>query len=314
MFAWEPITSAQLGLISRDQARTCGLGRKQIDGLLRRGTWIRSLPSVYRVAGAGTPWPHALMAAHLWAGERAVLSHQSAAALWGFSRFSQSDVVLSGLCNLEPIGRIVYHRVRRLDHADLSTTQKMRVTSVARTLLDLAGEPLFEKALDEGLRRRLVREVELEGCLERNGKNGKPFIGRFAALVTDRIGGGSTDSDLETEVVTFLRQRRLPSAQRQYAIVEDSRLVAQVDFAWPAARVVLLAHGGSIHRQRHTWELDQQVENQLAALGWFVAKVSRQMLREQPAELEGVLRRALFKGPRQAFAPTQVPVAPQRSR
>jgi hypothetical protein len=73
---WEEVTASQFGLITRRQAEKCGLSRFEIEGRLKRGEWIRAHPGVFRLRSAATPWPHALMAATLWAGGSAIVSHR----------------------------------------------------------------------------------------------------------------------------------------------------------------------------------------------------------------------------------------------
>ena len=85
--SWEAVAARQHGVLSRRQAISLGITRRQIDGFLKRGSWIRMLPGVYRAAAAPETWQQPLMAASLWADGKAVICGRSAAALWEFDGY-----------------------------------------------------------------------------------------------------------------------------------------------------------------------------------------------------------------------------------
>ena len=153
---------------------------------------------------------------------------------------------------------------------------------------------MVERALDEALRRQMVKVEDLRWCLERNGRRGRAGIASFEALVEDRDAFGTTDSALETDVVAFLRAHGFPPHERGHEIIDRGRIVASVDFAWPDQRTVLLAHG-SVHRQPRKWELDQVIENHLERLRWSSVRATRKMLDADPEGLSRALWHALRK-------------------
>src|SRR5262244_3394501 len=134
---WETVVARQHGLLSRAQALEIGITPGQAKWLLKRGSWIRILPSVYRAAAAPQTWRQPLMAASLWADGKAAISGQSAAALWEFEGYWRSRVELSGPLDLSPPTGVVFHQVKLLHRADVTTRSGIRVTSPARTILDL---------------------------------------------------------------------------------------------------------------------------------------------------------------------------------
>src|SRR5690349_4026923 len=82
------IARAQAGAFSRRQATEAGFSRRQIAHRLQCDVWRRELPSVYVLASAAFSLEQRLWVACLWAGDGAVVSHQSAAELWGFERIT----------------------------------------------------------------------------------------------------------------------------------------------------------------------------------------------------------------------------------
>lgn len=82
--AW--IAERQLGLITAVQLHYAGVGRGSIEWRLANGSLHRVFRGVYLV-GHAVPVAGALeFAAVLAVGDRTVVSHRSAAALWGFAR------------------------------------------------------------------------------------------------------------------------------------------------------------------------------------------------------------------------------------
>ena len=236
------------------------------------------------------------MAASLWARGTAVISRQSAAALWEFENYWRTRVELSGTSNLSPPPGVVYHRVSRLAAADVTVRRGIRVTSVARTILDLAAvvsPRTLERTLDEALRRQIVTLKGLRYCIERNGRRGRSGIAHLEVLMTERYQQRAPDSPLETDVAALIRESGLPPGIKRYLVTEGDYVIAEVDLAWPRKKVAVQVHGSSFHRQPRTWENDQQTENQLQLHGWIVVKITARMLAEAPEEIPSVIARAL---------------------
>ncbi len=309
------MASRQHGLVSRHQARGAGLSRTQIGWLLTRGSWIRALPRVYRAAAAPETWRQPLMAATLWAQGKAVISRQSAAALWEFENYWRTRVELSGRSNLSPPPGVVYHQVSRLAAADVTTRRGIRVTSVARTILDLAAvvsPRTLERTLDEALRKQMVTLKGLRYCIERNGRRGRGGIAHLEVLMAERYRQHAPDSPLETDVAALVRESGLPTAVTRHRVIEGDFVIAEVDLAWPREKVAVQVHGSGFHRQPRTWENDQRIENQLQLHGWVVVKVTAQMLTEAPEEVVALIARAL--GRRWDSRLLATPIWPARSR
>jgi very-short-patch-repair endonuclease len=310
---WEALAEEQLGVLSRSQALGHGLTRRRLQRLLTQGTLERIYPSVYRLAAIPRQFPWALVAARLWSGNKAVISHQAAAALWGLEDFSKDVVELSGTRALAPPPALTYHHVRRLPRADLSKTKGLWATSVERTLLDLVGaisptgvtERQVERAFGEALRRKMTETRLLRWCLERNRRRGRTGCELFAELLRIREAYGVTDSPLESDFGHLIRRAGLLEPVRGYTVIESNHFLAKVDFAWPEKKLCVQVHGSSVHRQQTTWEKDQQVENTLQAHRWTVLKVTHRMLTQSEASLAALLRRELsHASPASPLAPS----------
>jgi len=290
------VAARQHGLLSRKQALDVGMTPGQLKGLLKRGSWIRTLPSVYRVAAAPETWRQPLMAACLWAKGKAVISGRSAAALWEFEGYWRMRVQLTGCSDLSPPEGVVIRQVTRLAPADITTRSGIRVTSAARTILDLTpvvSPRTLERTLDEALRKGHVTGQMMLRCLERNGRRGRKGIAHLEALLAERRLQCAPDSEFESDVAAMIRQQGMPQPVKRYRVIEGNHFIAEVDLAWPSQKVAVQVHGSSFHRQPRTWENDQRIENRLQLHGWFVAKITRRMMDEAPVQSMALIARAL---------------------
>lgn len=151
------LVQSQEGVISRSQLIDAGLSNQQIHRRLTNGTLQKVLPRVYRHASARESWLQRLWAAYLWSEERALVSHEAAAALWKLGGCAVGPVVFATTRNLiSPRPWVRVHRVRALTTHHITRTRGLGVTTPTRTLIDLAAvvaEEDLEAALDCALRR-----------------------------------------------------------------------------------------------------------------------------------------------------------------
>lgn len=286
--------ASQHGAIARWQALQCGLSRQQLRSLLRLGRWVRALPGVFLVAGAPEDWRQKLHAALLWAGPGAALSHRTAAALHGFARFRESGVQLvSPREKRSPRGMTLY-KVDTLRGADVARLEGLTVTSVTRTLLDLAAtepEADVRACLDEALRRKWTTLDDFELVLrDHEGKRGVARLRRLVAALQGA--GGPTESALEDKVLDLLDAEGLPRPVSQHAVYAGGRL-RRLDFKFANSRVVIEADGYAYHSSPAAFERDRERLNALRVRGFVVLQWTWRALLERPDELVAQLRHVL---------------------
>ncbi|MGH9266444.1 MAG: type IV toxin-antitoxin system AbiEi family antitoxin domain-containing protein, partial [Acidimicrobiales bacterium] len=157
------LAARQHGCFSRGQA----LAAEMTDSVIRRrigsGRWVAVAVGVYRLAGMPVTWRQRALAACLVAGPGAVVSHRSAAVLWGISGFRPGRLEIT-----VPRGRSNRNALARVHRSNVKGVRRdgVPVTRVARTVHDLAGVvggAVLEEAVDDVLCRRLVRLEELDG-------------------------------------------------------------------------------------------------------------------------------------------------------
>jgi len=296
----------QHGVFTRAQAIQSDATRGAIKWRLTAGRWERLYPSVYRIAGTPTSWRQRAIAACLYFGPDAVLSHRAAAGIQGLQGFKPEKPEVTVPRNRN---RIRSHHVEihgtqdPIPGEDIGRIDGIPVTKPARTLLDLATvvpEEVLEAALDDAVRRRFVSVSFLDRWLDdprRRRLRGAPALRR---LVDVRATVGVTESPLETQVLRLLRKAGLPVPMLQYVVRDGRRFVARLDFAYPDEHVAIEADGFRYHDGRRQFDDERARGNEIQSIGWHVLRVTSRHLEQDPEGVAGWVRRAL-NGERQSL-------------
>jgi very-short-patch-repair endonuclease len=280
------IAARQHGVLSRRQVVENGMSSDRLESRARARVWQRLFPGVFRVEGTPATWRQKLKAASLWAGEGHALSHATAAALHGFDWFHGTDAVeLTTVKNLRAPGALT-HQVKMLHPRDVASVECFRVTSVPRTLLDLAATlppPEVKRLTDEAMRRKWVNVDRFEQLLERHG--GSPGAKLLRELTREYAGGdGPTESELEARIRDLLEQAGLPRPHKQH-VIRSGRGVRRIDFHFTGTPVVIEADGYAWHASVESFERDRQRSNELTLKGFLLLQWTWSALKSRPEEL-----------------------------
>ncbi|HMQ27086.1 MAG TPA: type IV toxin-antitoxin system AbiEi family antitoxin domain-containing protein, partial [Acidimicrobiales bacterium] len=135
----EELAATQYGVFARFQLLALGISDKQIGRFLRAGLWIRLAPGVYGYPGHKATWDRRLWVAYLAAGERASVSHHSAAADFRIPGFPKRDLHLTvPHPDHQRVRGATVHQSRVLPGHHIIVLNGRRTTTLARTLVDLA--------------------------------------------------------------------------------------------------------------------------------------------------------------------------------
>lgn len=266
------IAERQYGVFTRRQAIDAGLSRHAIASRITSGRWELVHRTVYRVRGGGLTFHGRALAATLFCGEGSMCSFGTAARLWRVDGFGASETVHVTTTDRRTVRTrsIRVHRPRFIPDEDRVVHERISVTSVERTVLDLAAAlrpGQLEALVDECVRRRLVSVdrllTRLDGSLVRGAE-------RLRRLLDARI---ETDSALEARFVRRLRDSGMPMPVPQFNVVTyDGRFVARVDFAYPLQRIAIEIDGLAYHSGRERFEADRARQNDLVAEGFTVLR------------------------------------------
>jgi very-short-patch-repair endonuclease len=286
------IASVQRGFIQRRQLLAAGLGRSAIAHRLRHARLFVYHRDVYQV-GLSTVDPLGReTAAALHLDGHALLSHRSAAAIWGLIERGQLD---EEPVDLTVIGRdrhsrpgLRFHRALGLDPADIRCRARLPVTSPARTVLDLAANaaPLvLENALAECRRRGLARDREIHASLARSPRHAGAE--RVRQLLADGR-PALTRSVAERRLLELIRAAELPRPQA------NARVCGHVvDLLWPDQRLIVEFDGWETHGRRSAFETDRRRDQRLVAAGYRVIRITWRQLEHEPFAVIARLAAAL---------------------
>lgn len=279
------------GLITRAQARECGLTDRQVDGRVRSGRWERLHLGVYRIAGVPPSVEQACYAAVLAAGPTARASGPSALALLGVGSAPSPPTI-----TVQPTasGRSSAALVRRspLSRADCTSVGPIPCTSPGRALLEAAAlvpESVLVELVDDAIHKGLVEPSMILGAVRRAALgHGRVGAIRLRSAVEPWLEGIQPGSAAEVRLIRRLGDWGLPAPVRQHRVERAGGSAAFLDLAWPADLVALEYDGLAFHSPRR---LDEDVarEEELRALGWWVGHADRHDLRPSSTRLRDEL-------------------------
>ena len=225
------------------------------------------------------------MAAVLAYGSNAVLSHRSAAGLWGLRANSGAKTEISlPLQSARSRPGIVAHATPSLRPQDTTTRDAIPTTTVARTLLDLADvvpRRQLERAVEEAEVLRLFDLRAVDDVLaQANGRRGAAVVRAVLADLDDEP--GLTVNDLEDRFLGLCRAGGLPEPEvNQWLAVGDGPLV-KADFLWRRHRLIVETDGWGSHGTRLGFERDRLRVQRVQAAGWRVLRFSRRQVLREP--------------------------------
>ncbi|MEX2252531.1 MAG: DUF559 domain-containing protein [Thermoleophilaceae bacterium] len=285
------LAAAQHGVFARWQLLEVGLGADAIQHRVAIGRLHVVHRGVYALSPAPLTTKGHWMAAVLACGPAAVLSHRSAAALWGIASDSSTRTdVTAGRSGRKGPRVVRLHRVRGLHRDDCTLRDGIPVTSLARTLLDfgeIVNEGRLNGAIEEAERRRLLDLRAVEAVMKRNrGRRGLAPLAAALAGYRDPIHW--TLSYLERAFVELCRLTGLPAPS-----INASVLGEEVDALWEAQRLIVEVDSFEFHRTRAAFERDRIRDAKLQAAGYRVLRFTYRRLTDDPALVATQIRALL---------------------
>ena len=290
-----------LGLFTNEQLGALGVSRQQRRTLMSRGVLIPMGGGVVRHAAHPTSWQQRILTAVLAAGEGAVASHRTAAALWRFDGVEHRDTIIDvtvarGRCPRAVPG--IVHRSLDLCPADIEPRQLIPRTTAARTLLDIASHvrpSQLEAALDDAERRGLIWRPYLRWRIDELRGRGRPGVPALADLLDRTEGRPLGDSWLEQAAIRRIVGSGLPVPRVQVKQSKAGGGIARVDLFWDAARLVVELAGHGTHSTRRQRQADAERAARLGLENWTVVEFTYEDVVERPAYVVDMIRAYLRK-------------------
>jgi hypothetical protein len=283
------LADRQHGVIAQSQLLALGFDKHAIYRRVVAGRLHRLHVGVYAVGHTRTSRHGRWLAAVLACGPTATLSHRDAAALWDLLSWDSPTVhVTTGhRCRRRPGIAVHCSQLVAEDHAE---ADGIPVTSVARTLLDLAEfvpARLLERALEQAERLELFDLGAIERLIARShGRHGLRALA--TALDAYRDPPPLTRSELERRFLDLCAKAGLPLPSLNACIAG-----IEVDAVWHEERLIVELDGHNYHRTRLAFERDRQRDATLQIAGYRVVRFTYRRLVNEPGAVIETIRSLL---------------------
>jgi very-short-patch-repair endonuclease len=283
------ILRRQHGVITRAQLLDLGLTKSGISHRLRTKRLRRLHRGVFVIGGREIRRLERMAAAVLACGQGALLSHDTAAELWGIprTRGGPIEVTVPAGSRHRPRG-IRVHRRGGLTHLDRRVHLGIPVTRPARTLADLAprlSPAHLESAINEADRLDLIDPGRLRQAMEE--MRGQPGAGTILHLL-DRQVFRLTDSELERTFLRLVRKAGLPAPQTRVQLHGF-----RVDFFWSNLGLVVETDGLRYHRTASQQVRDRRRDQVHTAAGLTTLRFTHAQVQYESADVIDVLTRVI---------------------
>jgi very-short-patch-repair endonuclease len=263
-------------VVSLTQLKAVGVSETAARDRVSAGRLHRIHRGVYAVGHRRLTFQGRWMAAVLAYGPRALLSHRSAAELWGLVQSG------GGVLHVTVPGRSARSRPGVRAHRatlrpeDAMTREGIPCTSPARTLLDFAVTATKRELERAAAEARVLRLPRLQP-FDAPGHAGVPKL-RAAMGEEPKL----TKSELEERFLRLCDEHSLPGPAVNAPVLVYGGHVT-VDFLWPAEKLVIETDGYAFHSHRGAFERDRRRDQLLAREGFEVLRFTWHQLVEEPA-------------------------------
>lgn len=266
-------------MITHAQLTALGYTVDAIKHRMRTGRLFQVHRGVYVVGRKELTQRGRWIAAVLACGDRAALSHDSAAAFWRLAKEPEGDVRVTVLGEGRSRDGIEVHRRQALT---ATTKNGIRVTTPAQTLIDVAPAwPTndLEQAIGDAILRGLVTLRALRTAATKAGRPGAALRSVIARL-TFRV----TQSELEREFLRLVQKAGLPLPDTQTRFGRH-----RVDFHWPELALVVETDGAQFHATAIQQTEDRKRDQAHIRAGRIPLRLTHWQVFKEPAETTTLL-------------------------
>ena len=290
------IAASQLGLVTVWQLREAGIADATIDRSAASGRLHPVFHGVYCVGHRYLTAHGRLLAATLACGEGTVVSHGTAAWLYGLSSWEPEAIdVIAPVEAGRKIAGIRRRFVPPPEGREIWRRQRIPVTSPARTIVDCAGsDPSGVAAMvEQAAVLALLDCAAIDRVLDGPRRRGAKHLRRVIEPWRRYRPGIKIRSRMEAKLLPRLTEAALPIPETN-APVRAGGKTYEVDFLWRAEKVVVETDGGRFHDNPTAGSRDSERNRALTAAGYEIPRLGWEDLRDRPgpsmAEIARLLR------------------------
>jgi hypothetical protein len=284
------LASSQCGVVATWQLQGLGYGRNAVAKAADVGRLHRVHRGVYAVGHRTLTWEGRCMAAVL-ASYPSVVSHRSAARLWGLLRYQPETIHLTSRRTRRAKRTFVVHTAD-LARRDRAKRERIPVTSLSRTILDVAADDRLRavrRHLQVAEDLQIFDLREMEDLLERTkGHKGQAKVRAAMGLHDERP--VFTRSGLERRFLELVREAGLPEPSMNL-FVEGF----EIDAYWAEHRFGVELDVYETHGSRLSFEEDRERDDALLLAGIETTRVTGPRLDREPGAVLDSVRRHLAR-------------------
>lgn len=161
----------QAGYFTAAQARDIGYSYQAQKYHVDHGNWQRIDRGLFRLVGWPSQPEDTYVRWVLWSGGRGVVSHDSALAVHDLSDANPAQVHLTVPEGFRAVDDAVVTHHGSVDDDDIEVRGSWRVTTVDRTLIDVAGDDISQEFIDAAVAESLERGLTTRRRLLRLAAN-----------------------------------------------------------------------------------------------------------------------------------------------
>lgn len=282
------LAAKRQGNVTTGELKALGLGADAIRYRVKTGRLYREHQAVYSVGRPAVTAHERASAAVLACGRGAALSHGSAMTLWGFWRRWDQPFEVTVAGDRRPPG-IRVHRSRTLSWRDVRTQVGIRVTSPARTLLDIAprlDERALKRALSTALHSPWLTESQLGEALARHAR--LPAARQIAPLIG--LPGTPPRAGWEYEFPAFCQAHGLPAP-----VMGAPLLGYVVDALFVEEKVIVELDSWRFHKDPIAFQVDRERDAETLAHGYVTVRITWERIHDAPAREAARLAKILAR-------------------
>lgn len=285
------VAARQYEVVEFRQLIAAGVPRGVIRELIARGWLIPLHRGVYAVGRADLVPRGVWLAATLYAGPAAPLSHGHGGALWAVCRAPKGPVHVSSLSNRRSTAGVTVHRRRHHPGWAWGHKERIPVTSLEWTIFDIAAiepETTVRRAIEEAERLRILETGPMRRCYA--SRRGEPGAALVAEVMAEAAPAHFTRSEFEDLLRDVCREHGLPLPE-----MNDHALGHEVDAHWRDGLLIGECDSWDWHRTRQAFENDGARDVELQKAGYRVVRITWRRLTRQPeavaSDIAALLRR-----------------------
>jgi len=272
------LATRQYGVVSSRQLRHLGYSKSSIGRAAATKRLHRIHRGVYAVGHKPLTRRSDCLAAVIACGRGALLSHSSAAWLWGLLPTYPVPIEVTVPRRGQGRSSLRLHHAPALVDEDRALRQRIPLTSLARTLLDLAAavpSHRLERAIERSEQLRIFHLRDVDSLLARTV--GHPGAGRLRRALDLYREPAFTRSGLERRFLGLVREAGLPAPSANVFVAGY-----EIDMYWERERFAVELDGYEEHRIRAAFERDRLRQEELKLAGIEMIRLTGRRIAREP--------------------------------